>query len=32
MLTWNVGVHGGYASPRTDIDEKILCDFRQGKG
>ena len=25
-------VHVGYASPRTNTDEKILCDFRQGKG
>ena len=22
----------GYASPRTNTDAKILCDFRQGKG
>ena len=32
MLTWKVGVYGDYASPRTNTDEKILCDFRQGKG
>ena len=29
MLTWKVG---GYASPQTNTDDKILCDFRQGKG
>ena len=26
------GCTGGYASTRTNTDEKILCDFRQGKG
>jgi hypothetical protein len=25
-------VHGCYASPRTNTDEKILCNFRQCKG
>jgi hypothetical protein len=26
------GCTGDYASPRTNTDEKMLCDFRQGKG
>ena len=32
MLTWKVGCTEGYASPKTNTDEKILCDFPQGKG
>ena len=26
------GCTGDYASPRTNTEEEILCDFRQGKG